>query len=215
MKLHSRQRTLLLVSPLIVISLGFGTATVFGSLIGEWAWIPLALVYWGAMAAVVLWFRGTTSLRKRWLGKPTRMNVWTILSLVLSLVPLSILAMHAHLFDSVWLIVFWLLFALINPWFEEFYWRGLLLDALPFARWLNVIISTALFVLSHPLMWGVFSLGNRSWHVFLFLGVIGVLWAVTYYTTRSLRWVIVSHLIVDIGNLSVLVFLNIYVPPGM
>lgn len=215
MTLDSRGRALLLLSPVLLIALGFGTATLFRPLVGEWAWVPLALVYWGAIAALVAAFRPRPSLAAAWLRRPTRVNVWTVLALVFSLVPLSILAMNVHLFDSVGLVVLWLLFAFVNPWFEEFYWRGLLLDNLPFRRWINVVVSTAFFVLSHPLMWGVFSIGNRSWHVFLYLGIIGVLWAVTYYTTRSLRWVLVSHVVVDLGNLSVLVFLNIYVPPGM
>lgn len=111
---------------------------------------------------------------------------------------------------------FVLLFALINPWLEEMYWRGALLEAESgWPVWLNVLYSTLLFVMSHPLMWGVFSIGNRSPHLYLSLFLMEVVWAAIRYRTKSLRWPIYSHILVDIGNLSVFVFLNIYIPPGM
>jgi membrane protease YdiL (CAAX protease family) len=109
-----------------------------------------------------------------------------------------------------------LAFAAVNPFFEEAYWRGALLDAgrrWPF--WLIALYSTVLFVASHPLMWGVFSAGNRSIVLFATLFVMGIAWAYLRRATRSLRFSVLSHVLVDVGNLSVFVFLNLYVPPGM
>ncbi|RXJ01631.1 CPBP family intramembrane metalloprotease [Anaerobacillus alkaliphilus] len=93
---------------------------------------------------------------------------------------------------------------------------GLLLDAggnLP--RWLNITYSTVFFVLSHPLMWGVFSIANKSTHMYISLFLMGVVWSLIRYKTRSLRWSLYSHMLVDVGNLSVFMFLNLYIPPGM
>lgn len=206
----------LLASPLVIIFLGFITATVFSNLIGEWAWIPLALVYWCLMAASIYLFKGNFKL-SHWLKKTKKAPIWNSLTIIISLIPLSILVMNYHLFDSIWLIAYWFVFALINPWFEEFYWRGILFDGLLiiFPKWVVVVYTTLFYVLSHPLMWGVFSIANRSIHLYIYLTLVGVIWAITYLKTKSLRIVILSHFIVDIGNLSVLTFLNIYSPPSM
>lgn len=206
----------LLASPLVIIFLGFITATVFSNLIDEWAWIPLALVYWGLLGTSIYIFKGNVKLN-HWLQKSKRAPVWNIITVLIGFIPLSILVMNYHLFDSIWLIAYWLLFALINPWFEEFYWRAVLFDGLliKLPKWIVVIYTTLFYVISHPLMWGVFSVANKSVHLYIYLTLIGVIWAITYLKTKSLRFVIFSHFIVDIGNLSVLTFLNIYSPPSL
>lgn len=133
------------------------------------------------------------------------------------MIPLSILSMNYHLLDSSVIIVLWIVFALINPLFEELYWRGLLLDSTKeiLQKWLSIIYSTFFYCISHPLMWGLFSIANTSSHLYIYLIIMGIIWSITYYKTNSLRWVVVSHFIVDIGNLAVLCFLNIYLPPGI
>lgn len=209
------KKRFLLFSPLIVILIGFLTATIFSRYILEWAWIPLAIIYWTIIGLCIFLGKGDKRV-KDWLGKPQASKI-TIVGLLLGMFPLTIFFMNYMLFESVWLVIFWLAFALINPWFEELYWRGLLLDLASgvMSRWLAICYSTILFVLSHPLMWGVFSIANRSYHVFIYLAIMGIIWSLMYYKTKSLRWVILSHFIVDIGNLAVLVFLNIYIPPEM
>jgi membrane protease YdiL (CAAX protease family) len=107
------------------------------------------------------------------------------------------------------------MFAVINPFFEEVFWRGLLLKKLPLPAVGRVLYSTAFFIISHPLMWGVFSIANRSWMTWASLAVMGVVWSVVFLKTDSLRWPLISHFMVDIFNLSVFVFLNIYQPPVM
>ncbi|MGG2094986.1 CPBP family intramembrane glutamic endopeptidase [Bacillus sp. S13(2024)] len=109
-----------------------------------------------------------------------------------------------------------ILFAAINPWFEEGYWRGLLLDAGENPPiWMRILYSSALFAFSHPLIWGVFSIGNRSYQLLFTLFVMGIVWSFIRYKMKSLRWSVYSHILVDLGNLSVFVFLNVYIPPGM
>ncbi|MFJ7951418.1 lysostaphin resistance A-like protein [Lysinibacillus sp. NPDC096418] len=212
----NKQRLYLLISPFVIIFLGFSTATIFKQYIQGWAWIPLALVYWSSLGFCIYYFKGDQSI-KNWLGKSKSSKSWITLSLLIGMFPLTILIMNFHLFDSISLVLLWLLFALINPWFEELFWRGVLLDGLLawYPKWLCILYTTALFVLSHPLMWGVFSIASKSYHLYIYLSVAGIVWAITYFKTKSLRWVIFSHFIVDIGNLTVLTFLNIYLPPTM
>ena len=60
---------------------------------------------------------------------------------------------------------------------------------------------------------GKFSLTIRSSIMIMPLLLMGVLWSVVYLKTGTLRHCIIAHAIVDTLNLSVWVFLNIYVPP--
>jgi hypothetical protein len=53
-------------------------------------------------------------------------------------------------------------FSAINPWFEEAFWRGLLLDHTRQSPvWVRILYSSALFAVSYPIIWGVYSRGNR------------------------------------------------------
>lgn len=143
-------------------------------------------------------------------------RLWTVLALAAGLIPLPILLLNLHLLTDPVLVAAWLLFAFINPWFEEAYWRGLLLDATrSWPKWAAVAYSTVLFAASHPIMWGVFSIANRDWMTSVSLLVMGTVWSVAYLRTETLRWTVLSHFLVDIGNLSVFVFLNVYIPPHL
>lgn len=211
----NRKHRLLLISSFIIIFLGFTTASIFFMFVQEWAWVPLTIIYWFALGSCIVYFKEAQPV-SRWLRKPS-VSRMSILSHILGMFPLTIFLFNYQLFDSWILIVLWLLFALINPWLEEIYWRGVLLDAAAdiWPKWVSVLYTTFLFVLSHPLMWGVFSIASTSYHLYIYLTIMGIVWSLTYLKTRSLRWVIVSHMIVDIGNLTVLTFLNIYIPPHM
>ncbi|MEK5231929.1 CPBP family glutamic-type intramembrane protease [Lysinibacillus sp. FSL K6-0232] len=206
----------LFASPFLIILLGFLTATVCHSFIGGWAWIPLAIVYWSLLGFAIYFFKDTRNLGD-WFQKSRKSPFWITITMLIGMFPLTILMMNYHLFESAWLIFYWLVFALINPWFEEYYWRGVLFDRLltKYPKWFVIFYTTALFVISHPLMWGVFSYASRSYHLYIYLSVAGIVWAITYLKTQSLRAIILSHFIVDIGNLTVLTFLNLYIPPTM
>ncbi|NMR31966.1 CPBP family intramembrane glutamic endopeptidase [Crystallibacter degradans] len=212
------RRTLILLSPLAVIAVVHFLARWADDVTGDGAWLVVAGAYWLLAVAAVFGF-STPAQRRTWLRPGDRVKWWVYAGAVLLglfpvagilLMNLDLLALHPGL------ILPWLVFALVNPVVEETYWRGLLLDARgrwPF--WLMALYSTALFVLSHPLMWGVFSAGNRSAALFGSLAIMGLAWAFIRRATGSLRVPLWSHALVDVGNMSVFVFLNLYVPPGM
>lgn len=213
-----RARLLLLLSPLLVIALGHATARLAAAIHPPTAWIAVALVYWGAMAIALR--AGTTRAQRRsWWGPARRRPAWVIpAAIALGLFPMAgILLLNLHVVAAhPALILPWLIFAAINPVAEEAFWRGALADATrTWPAWLACLYSTVLFVASHPLMWGVFSEGNRSPMLYGSLVLMGVAWFAMRRVTGSLRWAIVSHALVDIGNLSVFVFVNAYVPPAL
>lgn len=206
------QKRLIIISPFIIISLGFIVSKISIKYIAEWAFIPVALIYWGATTLLTL--IAAKSNWRKFFQKPLNKKKWFIMCVVIGFIPSIVLVMEYQRFHSILLIVLWIVFSLINSFLEEIYWRGLLLDYTDhWHRTLSVGYSTTLFVLSHPFIWGVFSLANRSWSLIISSTIVGVVWCLTYIKTKSLRWTVFSHFLVDIFNISVLALLNIYVPP--
>lgn len=204
----------ILIFPVAVIAIGWMTAMVFTPIIGEWAFIPLAICYWTITMGMVIKTAGLQKIKEMFY-KPTGKKGWNILALLVGLIPLSILLMNLSLIKFNFVFILWILFALINPFFEEIFWRGFLVGNLPMPKWLACLYSTFLFVISHPIMWGYFSIANRSWMTIVSLILMGTVWSLVYVKTGSLRWCVVSHFLVDMFNLSVYVFLNLYIPPVM
>ena len=212
------RRLVLLASPLAIVGVGHLAARVASDVNAGTAWLWVAAVYWGLIAAVLAMTTGA-GRHRAWFRRSARRPAWVwIVGLLLGLFPLAgtlalnlgLVAQYPGLFVAV------LAFALINPVFEEAYWRGALLDAgrrWPF--WAIALYSTVLFVAGHPLMWGVFSIGNRSVVLYATLFVMGLAWSCMRRATGSLRIPMLSHGLVDVGNLSVFVFMNLYIPPGM
>jgi membrane protease YdiL (CAAX protease family) len=211
---QARQR-LILLSPLGIIAVGYALAHLWTIIFGIWVWIPLTLVHWGMFGFMIAW-GGEREAIRRWLQPPQGAWGWALLAIVVGLIPLSIFIQNWKLFPSAWLVLAWLLFALINPFLEEGYWRGLLLDSTKhWPGWLGVLYSTFFFAINHPLTIGVYSIANRHPAVLISTFIMGLAWAVVYRKTQSLRWPIVGHILADLLNLSVLTFLNIVVPPSL
>ncbi|MPS71943.1 MAG: hypothetical protein E2590_02225 [Chryseobacterium sp.] len=119
--------TFVIISPFLIIIVNIITAIIFGNLIGKWAFIPLILIEWILFLFFIIKYGGASSIRN-WLKKSGKNWGWNVFAIIIALTPLPIFLKHYQLLDnwSVWLP--WILLALINPWLEEFYWRGLLSD---------------------------------------------------------------------------------------
>jgi hypothetical protein len=122
------RRKIILLSPFAIIALGHLTARLAGIALGVWAWIPLTLVLWSAFASLIAWGGGRDAIG-RWLRRPHGAWGWSALAMVVGLLPLPIFLLNYQLLTPAWIWLPWLVFASINPWLEEGYWRGLLLDA--------------------------------------------------------------------------------------
>ena len=212
---NQNRRRLILLSPLVIIAVGRLTAYLAGVVFGVWVWIPMTLIVWVMFALMITWGGGREAIG-RWLRAPKGAWGWSVLAIVVGLIPLSVFILGWNLFPSVWIVLAWLLFALVNPVLEEGYWRGLLLDnTRNWPGWLGVLYSTFFFAINHPLTVGVYSIANRHPAVLVSTFVMGLAWAVVYRKTHSLRWTIFAHMLTDLLNLSVLAFLNIVVPPNL
>ena len=203
-----KANTKITLTALSVIFIGFVVAMVANIYINEWAFIPLALVYWTSIFVIV---KPTKKKLTLILSQNTRLK-YILISLIPVLFGIASFAWGIQYINGFALILLWIIFAVFNPIAEELFWRSYLLDNLSWKPVAKILFSTGLFLLSH-MMWGVFSITIRSHIMILPLIVMGLIWGYVYHKTKSLKWCIIAHCLVDTLNLSVWVFLNIYIPP--
>jgi membrane protease YdiL (CAAX protease family) len=201
-----------LLSPVLLVATCALVQVVAGRLIGVWAWVPTMLYFWIAIAFLTHKFSGSTGALARF--KPAAGNfMWPTLAILAGLLSLHGFISHWQLLSNLNLVVAWLVFALFNPWFEESYWRGLLLDAT--ASWgklPSLLYSSIWFAASHPLIWGIHSLPLRKVEAVGALLFVGLIWGRAYQRTGSLRWCVAGHMLANLFGLAALVLLNLYDP---
>lgn len=210
---NSKRQLLILLSPIAVILLGQVAARTLGPLIGLWSWVPLNLGYWSIVILLTTWGGGRDATA-RWL-RPSRGDWhWPLLAISIAVVPTL-----PMLFPDTWRLFLqvkiWLptlFFVLINPFAEEGYWRGLLLDnTMIKSKWLAVIYSSTLFMINH--MWmSIMVIGARNPMASVFQFVFAILMSITYLKTQSLRWPLAAHFLANLLTPTVAVFLNLYIP---
>lgn len=209
---ESGRRWILILSPIGVVALCHAVQRVAGLALGAWAWIPTMVVFWSVIAWLIAW-SGRDNPLKTWLRRPRGGWVWSGLSVVVGLLSLREFLFGWPTLQSPSMVLLWLGCGLINPWFEESYWRGALIDATSNWAWgSGVVYSTVFFAFSHPLIWGVHSVALRHPKALVGLSLVGAVWGMTYRRTASLQWTIVGHTLANLLGLSVPVLLNAHVP---
>jgi membrane protease YdiL (CAAX protease family) len=208
---QNTKKNIVVLSPFLLIAVNLIVAITFGKILGKWAFIPIILIEWCLFMFLVLRFGGADSIKK-WLKKPAGNFGWTILAVVTGLIPLPLFLLHYDLLSpwKIWLP--WILLALVNPWVEEFYWRGLLLEyTSSWNRWTAIFFTSIVFAGNHA----VFGLNSEllsGWEVLISTFIMGFIWAVVFKKTNCLRWVIFAHFLVDLFSLSAPSFLDLYKP---
>lgn len=202
------------LSPLALIAACAGMQRALGPALGAWSWLPTMLLFWAVIAGVVAWARRDAPLGT-WLARPRGGATWSILAVLVSVGAARELLAGWRTLECPSVLALWLVFGLVNPWFEECFWRGLLIDAA--GRWkaAGVVYSTALFAISHPLIWGVHAAALRHPGALVGLALVGAGWGTVYARTGSLRWTIVGHACANLLGLSVPILLNLHVPSGL
>ncbi len=201
-----------LLSPVLLIATCALVQVLAGRLVGVWAWVPTMLFFWTAIAFLTHTFSGSTGALARF--KPSVGSaVWPTLAVLAGFLSLHGFIAHWRLLDNIQIVVAWLVFALFNPWFEESYWRGLLLDATEsWGKLPGLLYSSIWFAASHPLIWGIHSLPLRKVEAVGALLFVGLIWGRTYQRTGSLRWCVAGHMLANVFGLAALVLLNLYDP---
>jgi membrane protease YdiL (CAAX protease family) len=208
------RRWVVLVSPIVVIGVSRMVQQVAGLSLGVWAWVPAMLTFWGLIGCLIAWGRRGNRVTN-WLSTPRGSALWSALAVLVGFVSVREFVAGWRVLESPGVLVLWLAFGVVNPWFEEGYWRGLLIDAAVSHRGLGVVYSTVVFAVSHPLIWGMHSVALRHPASLVGLGLVGGVWGVAYWRTGSLRWTIVGHTCANLLGLSVPILLNLHVPAGL
>lgn len=200
------------LSPVLLVAVCAIVQILAGRLIGVWAWVPTMLCFWAVIALFTRRFSGYAAALDRF-KKASGSVVWSAIAILAGLLSLHGFIRHWALLSSLHLIVVWLAFALINPWFEESYWRGLLMDATAsWGKFLSLLYSSVWFAASHPLIWGIHSLPLRKAEAVGALLFVGLLWGMAYQRTGSIRWCVAGHMLANLFGLAALVLLNLYDP---
>lgn len=203
------KRDIVIASPFLIIAVNFGIAFTFGQIIEKWAFVPMVLIGWALWLFFILKYAGLESIKK-WLKRPKKGFGWGVLALIIGLIPLPIFLLHFDTLSGWHIIIPWILLALINPWIEEFYWRGLLLDYTKnWPSWTSILFTSLLFAANHA-AFGINSKVNSGFELVVSTLIMGLVWAVIYKKTKSLRWLVFSHFLVDFLSLSTPAFLDLF-----
>jgi len=214
---HQTRFLIVLLSPIIVLIIGNVTAHLFVNLLGKWAWLGYFVVYW-TILLIFITLTGKRVDQLSWFRKSQGSRLWILLALAMGLISFpALLIPNFNVIQSVSLVIALCVFALINGTFEEAFWRGFLLDEtahLP--RVFGVVYSTIFFTAIHPVNLGIFSKiqafdSSRPMALVPFLVILIILslvYSLLYLKTKSLRLPILSHILTDIGNLSIFLFMN-------
>lgn len=200
-----------LITPVAIILLGIIVGRFFFIFMKNWAWIPVVVFYWSAVGLVIYLDYKKRGKKPADYFKGFRFKFSAvILSLIVGLIPLPIFLKYFYLFDTGYLIFLWILFALVNPFFEEIFWRGYMLDHSPkIPFWIKAIVSSLIFAVGHPLTWGLFSFSMLTPEMLISVFIMGIVWSFAYRKSNTLLLPYFSHFLVDLLSCSVLAFLNI------
>lgn len=198
------------LSPFAVIAICGAIQLIGARYFGPWAWAPTMVAFWALAGFIVHKFPMGAARRFRRPNGP----LWvSALAVAVGLLSLHGFLGNWHLLAEPTLLCVWMVFAMLNPWIEESYWRGVLMDATTsWGRLPSILYSTFWFALSHPLVWGITSIPLRKVESFLALCFVGMIWGFAYQKTKSLQWNVAGHMLANLLGLAPLVLLNLVDP---
>ncbi len=194
------------ISPVLILIITQATAIIFGKVLDTLVYIPIILIYWAALAFIL--FKYGTDNIKTWLQKPQGHWIWIVIAILVGFSSLPLFLQHYQVLRNLSILIPTVIFFLINPWLEEFYWRGLLIDiTAKWPGWVSILYSTILFTIWHS-AFAWYSDGARSVTFYIAVLILGLMMALIYKNTKSVRLAVISHMMINILNLSIPTLLN-------
>ena len=195
-----------IISPVLILFITQATAVIIGKFLDDLVYIPIILIYW-AVLGIILFKYGPDHIRY-WLQKPQGHWIWLIIAGLISFSSLPLFLQHYDILRNLSVLIPSIIFFLINPWLEEFYWRGLLIDVTEkWSAWISIIYSSILFTLWHT-AFAWYSTGVRSLSFYLPVLILGLVMGLIYKNTKSLWPAILSHMLINLLNLGIPVLMN-------
>lgn len=206
-----RANIFLILSPLIILII---TKVIILAVINIFpqsiSWIPAFAGYYLSIALVFFLAKKCFSIPTNdifnFSFKPIPNIKYILIGLIIpALIPLYVFIIKIK-FVSVEFFICILIFACINPFFEEIYWRGLLSKIIG-NKWVRIFYSSALFGFSHFLFWGYwFDIFLATITTVISTFIMGILWMWFMEKNKRIIYPILSHTLVDIFNLSVAIY---------
>jgi len=204
---QGRQRVLML-TPLLLLASMYGIFHGLTALMGpQRGFVAAYLVYWGAWGvAVPLWFLGrdgTVDLFRR-----PRVPGPLTMAAVLAGLALPVVAGFLFVFPSLFsdgerVLLLFLVYAVVNGLIEEVYWRGLFVRAFPRDVLCGYLYPAAAFGAWHVMVLSM----SGPWpliapvYAFSLAALLGLLYAWVTARTGSIRWVVTSHVLLNLSGL--------------
>jgi hypothetical protein len=201
------ENTFFVLTPIALLIVTQATAIILGRNLQALVYLPIILIYW-AVIVLILYRYGFDNIG-RWLKKPQGHWGWIILALLLGLSSLPLFLNNIHILRNYSVLTPYIAFFLINPWLEEFYWRGLLIDVTkkwPF--WVSLLYSSVLFTLWHS-AFAWYSLAVRELSFFIPVLILGIFMVLIYRYTKSLWLCVASHMLINIFNMGIPILMDL------
>ena len=203
---NQRSSTFYIFSPFLVLLITQACALLLGRYLGPVVYIPIILIYW-VVLGTILYKYGFEHIGK-WLQKPQGHWIWIIIAILVSFSSLPLFLQHYQVLLNLSILIPTVIFFLINPWLEEFYWRGMLLDVTAkWPTWVAVSYSTILFAVFHS-AFAWYSSAARNVPFYLAVLFLGLTMALIYKYTKSVWLAVLSHMMINLLNLSIPSLLN-------
>lgn len=195
-----------IISPILILIITQATAILFGRYLDTLVYIPIILIYWAAIG-FILYKYGTGHINT-WFQKPQGHWIWIVIAVLVGFSSLPLFLQHYQVFRNLSILIPTVIFFLINPWLEEFYWRGMLIDVTAtWPGWVSILYSTMMFTIWHS-AFAWHSPAARSLPFYLAVLVLGLVMALIYKNTKSVRLTVISHMMINILNMSIPSLLN-------
>lgn len=210
-RLSGKQLFLVLLPVLLIVSTYFAFQFFVGAFGLKPGYLAGFLFYWifwcFIIPLILVGPGGIAGLFK----KPEKTGLgW--LNIVLLIIPCALAIFGGPFFGrlpktDLVIVLLSLAIAVVNAFGEEVLWRGV------FCQYFKRPPMGLLFPLIGFALWHVSpnSVNPSSFGIpmfVLFSGILGVFWGIVAYRTKSLRWTLVSHIIVDFSGFGALFYLS-------
>lgn len=192
----------LFLSPILIIGFTRLVAQWLQPLESNWVWVPFVLIYWLLILVLVKIYAPRLTLREI-LVKPEGKWYWSVLAVLVGISGVSYFLESLDYYRIPEYVAAGVVLSVINPFFEETYWRKLMVDGFQ-NKAAMAVYNSILFGLLHWFSFSVISAPNKDFLIFPITAVAGLIWSLVYYKLRSLRFVILSHFFMDIFGFSAL-----------
>ena len=211
------RRQSLIAAPVVLLVTTYLAFRALMALLGVGVGFFAGMVFYWVIwcLAFPLWAVGAGELREAFRNVPPRFGPRPWVGWVLLAIPVA-MAVSAGAMES-WgeatplIVLASIPFALVNGTLEELLWRGTYVRAFPDHRVLGFLYPAFGFAIWH--LAPVLNLSHYYTPEWMAAGIaasliLGLCWGWVAWRTGSIRWVAISHILVNLGLLSPIVFLG-------